>query len=146
MNASDRFKPVLKVAENREANAARKFGQSQKLHREEEEKLQNLRQYHNEYMARFQQTASMGMNANQLREYQAFLNKLEQAITEQEEIVRQSKLSCTEHKQQWTQKHIRTQTMDKAMNRMVKDEQKQEDAKEQKMSDELSQRLSRSTH
>lgn len=146
MNASDRFKPVLKVAENREANAARKFGQSQKLHREEEEKLQNLRQYHTEYMARFQQTASIGMNASQLREYQAFLNKLEQAINQQEEIVKQSKLNCTEQKQQWTEKHIRTRSMDKAMNRMVDDEQKQKNAQEQKISDELAQRLSRSTH
>ena len=146
MNASDRFKPVLRVAENREASAARRFGQSKKQCREEEDKLQNLRQYHAEYMARFQQTASTGMNASQLREYQSFLNKLEQAILEQEEIVRQSKLNCSEKKQQWTKKHIRTQTMDKAMDRMVKNEQKQKDALEQKASDELAQRLSRSTH
>ncbi len=146
MNASDRFKPVLKVAENREANAARRFGQSQKQHREEEGKLENLRQYHAEYMTRFQQTASVGMNASQLREYQAFLNKLEQAIVEQEEIVRQSKLNCSTQKQQWAQKHVRTQTMDKAMNRMVETEQKKQDAEEQKASDELAQRLSRSTH
>lgn len=146
MNASDRFKPVLKVAENREANAARRFGQSQKLQREQEGKLENLRQYHAEYLARFQQTASVGMNASQLREYQAFLNKLEQAINEQEEIVRQSQLACTQHKKQWTEKHIRTQSMDKAMTRMVKTEQKQEDAREQKMFDELAQRINRTTN
>jgi flagellar FliJ protein len=146
MNASDRFKPVLRVAENREANAARRFGQSKKQCREEEDKLQNLKDYHAEYMARFQQSASVGMNASQLREYQAFLNKLEQAILEQEEIVRRSKQNCSEHKQQWTQKHIRTQSMDKAMDRMVKNEQKQEAAQEQRLSDELAQRLGRSTH
>ena len=146
MNSSDRFKPVLRVAENREASAARRFGQSKKQCREEEDKLHNLREYHAEYMSRFQQSASEGMNASQLREYQAFLNKLEQAILEQEEIVRQSKLNCSEQKQKWTQKHIRTQTMDKAMDRMVKNEQKQKDALEQKASDELAQRLSRSTH
>jgi flagellar FliJ protein len=146
MNASDRFKPVLKVAENRESNAARKFGLSQKQQHEEEEKLQSLRQYHSEYMSRFQQTASIGMSASQLREYQAFLNKLETAIVEQEEIVRQSQQNCTAHKKQWTKKHIRTQTMDKAMGRMVKSEQKQKDAQDQKMSDEIAQRIIRSTH
>ena len=97
-------------------------------------------------MARFQQSASDGMNATQLREYQAFLHKLEQAIIEQEEILRQSQLNCDEQKQQWAKKHIRTQTMDKAMNRMVDNEQKAQDAQEQKISDELAQRLSRSTH
>lgn len=145
MNSSDRFKPVLKVAASREANAARRFGESQKQHREEANKLESLRQYHSEYMTRFQQTASSGMNASQLREYQAFLNKLEQAILEQEEIVRRSKLNCTEHKQQWAAKHVRTQTMDKAMDRMVKSEQKEKDAQEQKVSDEIAQRITRSS-
>ena len=103
MNTSDRFKPVIKVAANREATAARKFGESQKLQHEEENKLANLRQYHAEYMARFQQSASSGMNANQLREYQAFLSKLETAINEQEDVVRRSRDNCTQHKQQWTE-------------------------------------------
>ena len=146
MNTSDRFKPVLKVAENREASAARKFGLSQKQQHEEEAKLQNLREYHAEYLARFHQTASAGINAVQLREYQAFIKKLEAAISEQEEVVRQSQLNTSEHKQKWTEKHIRTQSMDKAMSRMVATEQKQRDAEEQKVSDEIAQRISRSTH
>ena len=146
MNSSERFKPVLKVAENREASAARKFGLSQKQQHEEESKLDSLRQYHAEYLARFQQSASAGISAGQLREYQAFLSNLEVAITEQEEIVRQSKLTSSQHKQEWTEKHIRTQSMDKAMGRMVADEQKQQEALEQKMTDEVAQRIRRSTH
>jgi len=146
MNTSDRFKPVLKVAENREASAARKFGKSRKQQHEEEAKLKDLRDYHAEYLARFHQSASVGINASQLREYQAFIKKLEAAIDEQEEVVRQSQQNTSEHKQQWTQKHIRTQSMDKAMGRIVATEQKQRDAQEQKMSDEIAQRISRSTH
>ena len=146
MNTSDRFKPVLKVAENREANAARKFGKSQRQQQEEEAKLQNLREYHAEYLNRFQQSASSGISAAQLREYQAFLQNLEKAIAEQEEVVRRSQQNTSEHKQQWTEKHIRTQSMDKAMNRIVETEQKQREVLEQKMSDEIAQRISRSTH
>ena len=146
MNSSERFKPVLKVAENREASAARKFGLSQKEQQEQEGKLENLRQYHAEYLSKFQQSASSGISAGQLREYQAFLCKLEQAIAEQEEVVRKSKQISYEHKQEWTEKHIRTQSMDKAMGRMVADEHKQQEALEQKMSDEVAQRIRRSTH
>ena len=146
MNTSDRFKPVLKVAENREASAARKFGNSRKQQHEEEAKLKNLRDYHAEYLARFHQSASAGINASQLREYQAFIKKLEAAIYEQEEVVRKSQQNTSEHKQQWTEKHIRTQSMDKAMSRIVATEQKQRDAQEQKASDEVAQRISRSTH
>ncbi len=146
MNTSDRFKPVLKVAENREANAARKFGQSQKLQHEEEAKLQSLRDYHAEYLDRLKQSASVGISAAQLREYQAFLKNLEKAIADQEEVVRRSQRNTTEHKQKWTEKHIRTQSMDKAMSRIVATERKQRDVQEQKMSDEIAQRISRSTH
>ena len=146
MNSSDRFKPVLKVAENREASAARKFGVSQKQQQEEETKLVNLRQYHAEYMTRFQQTASNGMSASQLREYQAFLSKLEIAISDQEEVVRQSRQTSHQHKQEWNEKHIRTQSMDKAMGRMIADEQRQQEVLEQKLSDEVAQRIRRPTH
>lgn len=146
MNASDRFKPVRKVAANREASAARQFGKSQQQHREEADKLENLRQYHAEYLARFQESASNGMNASQLREYQAFMSKLEQAIADQEQIVRQSQQNCTEHKARWTEKHIRTKVVDKAIDRMEKTEQKARDAQEQKISDELAQRLGRPPH
>jgi len=145
MNGSDRFKPVLKVAANREAKAARQFGLSKKQQNEEEGKLVNLRQYHAEYMTRFQQSASSGMTASQLCEYQAFLSKLETAINDQEEVVRQSKLNCTQEKQKWTQKHIRTQAMDKVMGRMVDTEHKEVESADQKASDEVSQRI-RSGH
>jgi flagellar FliJ protein len=144
MNASDRFKPVLKVAENREAAAARQFGRSQQQQKAEEDKLENLRQYHIDYMQRFREAASLGMRAAQLREYQAFMSKLEKAISEQEEVVKRSQSTTVRMKQQWTATHVKTQSMDKAMNRMVKQEQKQQDAQDQKMSDELAQRLRRS--
>ena len=138
MNASDKFRPVLKVAENREQSAARQFGQSQKRRKEQEAKLENLKQYHLEYMERFRQCASNGMHAVQLREYQLFLTKLEQAIAEQEKTVALSQVDCTRQKDNWRQKHIRTQAMDKAMEKMVYKEQQHKDKIEQKAADEHS--------
>ncbi len=143
MSSSDRFKPVLKVAENREASAAKKLGQSQQTQKAEEDKLDNLRQYHLDYMQRFKQAASAGMNAGQLREYQAFLNKLDQAINEQEKIVHNSQKNAVQMKKQWAQTHVRTKSMDKAMSRMKDSERKQQDARDQKVSDEIAQRLRR---
>ncbi|MGD2118275.1 MAG: flagellar export protein FliJ [Chromatiales bacterium] len=138
MNASDKFRPVLRVAENREQTAAKQFGKSQQHRREQEEKLENLKQYHLEYLERFQQSASNGMSASQLREYQLFLNNLEQAIAEQEKLVSQSQADCSRQKDNWRQKHMRTQVMDKAMEKIVLKEQQHKDKIEQKAADEHS--------
>jgi len=144
MSASDRFKPVLKVAENREATAAREFGLSRQKHQAEEDKLNSLREYHLDYMQRFKQAASVGINASQLREYQAFITKLEQAISEQEKVVQNTQRVSVQMKQQWQKTHVRTQSMDKAMNRMKADERRHQESQDQKMSDELAQRIKRS--
>lgn len=146
MNASDRFKPVLKVAANREASAARKFGQSRRQQLQEEQKLSELRDYHAEYLHRFRESASIGISASQLLEYQAFLKKLETAITEQEEAVRRSRVNCQQHKQRWTEKHIRTQSMDAALERLRASEARERESLDQKLSDEVAQRISRRSH
>ena len=138
MNASDKFRPILKVAENREQSAARQFGKSQQRRRQQEEKLENLKQYHLEYLERFQQCASNGMHAAQLREYQVFLKNLEQAIAEQEKLVTLSQADCSKQKDNWRQKHIRTQVMDKAMEKIVHKEQQHKEKVEQKAADEHS--------
>jgi len=143
MNASDRFKPVIKVAANREADAAKKLGQSRQKQQSEETKLQNLREYHAEYMQRFRDAASAGITASQLREYQAFISRLEKTIGEQLVVVQNSSRVVVQKKQAWQQQHIRTRSMDAAMERLQHREQKARDAQEQKMSDEIAQRISR---
>ncbi len=143
MGASDRFKPVVKVAANREADAARKFGQSRQQQQAEEQKLANLREYHLEYMQRFRNAAASGISVAQMREYQAFISKLETAIEQQLNVVEDSKKRVVEQKKVWTTQHVRTQSMDKAMQRLVDQEKREENAREQKASDEIAQRLRR---
>ncbi len=53
MVSSKRFKPVQRVAESREQKAAREFGDSQRSMHAEEQKLEVLRVYHQEYLEQF---------------------------------------------------------------------------------------------
>jgi small-conductance mechanosensitive channel len=87
MSPSKRLKPVQQVAASRERNAARTMGQARQHLAQEEAKLAQLRQYHQEYLQRFAQVASQGMSANQLQEYRAFLAKLDEAVRQQEKVV-----------------------------------------------------------
>ena len=140
MSPSKRFKPVLRVAESHERKAAHQFGDSQRYMQEQEAKLEELRQYHREYLERFDTASRNGISAGQLREYQAFLAKLELAIKEQEAIVQASEQNRSVKKEAWQQKHIRSKVLDKVMQRYQEEERRAEEKREQKELDEKNQR------
>lgn len=140
MTASKRFKPVQRIAESREQDAAREFGKSQRNVEQQKSRLEELRQYHKEYNERFQTAARAGMTAAQLHEYRAFLAKLENAIKEQETAVTTSQQASFVQKENWKQKHTRTQALGKVMQRYKNSEQQARDNREQKDTDDRSQR------
>ncbi len=136
MSPSKRLKPVHQVAANKELNAARTMGKARRNLAQEEAKLAQLKQYHQEYMDRFQQVAAQGMSANQLQEYRAFLTKLDEAIEQQQKVVTASMATHSSHKDNWKQKHTRTQALGKVVERYRKEERKASDRTEQKEIDE----------
>jgi flagellar FliJ protein len=140
MVPSKRFQPVQRVAESREKSAAKVLGDSQRNMQAQQAKLGELKQYHQEYLERFETAARNGMSANQLQEYRAFLDKLDKAIKEQEKVVLATQFECSKRKDEWQKKRIRTQALGKAVERMQSAEQKERDSREQKELDERNQR------
>ncbi len=140
MVQSKRLRPVHRVAESREQTAAREMGSSGRYVHEQQERLDELRRYHSEYLDRFHSAAKQGMSAMQLHEYRAFLAKLEHAIREQEAIIVDGRNVHQLNKDNWQQKHVRTQALGKVMERYKQAENKAEDKREQKESDDRSQR------
>jgi flagellar FliJ protein len=140
MSPSKRLKPVQRFAHSKEQKAARMMGQAKKNLQQEEAKLEQLKQYHQEYLDRFQQMAREGMSATQLQEYRAFLAKLDEAIKQQQEVVAASVVNHSSSKKVWKKKHSRTQALNKAVERFRQQEQKSADRQEQKESDDHSQR------
>lgn len=139
MSPSRRFQPVHRVAESREHKAARALGESRRRMREHTNKLEELKQYHREYLERFKAASREGLRASQMQEYRAFLGKLETAIREQEKILQHSRRECTGKKNAWQEKHARTQSLGKAMDRFRMAENKVMDSREQQATDEHSQ-------
>ncbi len=140
MVQSKRLRPVQRIAESRELNAARELGDSRRYVLKQEEKLNELRQYHAEYLERFHATAKLGMSALQLQEYRAFLAKLERAIREQEAIIAKGKNVQEFKKGNWQQKHVRTQILGNVIDRYKKSESRANDKREQNEADDRSQR------
>jgi flagellar FliJ protein len=140
MSPSKRLKPVQKLARNREQDAARTMGRSHQTLQQEEAKLLQLKLYHQEYLERFDEAAKQGISANRLQEYRAFLARLDLAIREQENVVEHSKIDHSSKKLNWRKKHTRTEALNKVVNRHETNEKRAEDRREQKESDERSQR------
>ncbi len=140
MVQSKRLRPVHRVAASREQTAAKELGDSTRYVHEQEERLEELRRYHAEYIDRFHSAAKMGMSALQLQEYRAFLAKLERAIREQQTIIKDGLNVRKFKKDSWQQKHVRTQALGKVIDRYKKAENRAEDKREQKETDDRNQR------
>ncbi len=140
MVQSKRLKPVQRVAKSREQTAAREMGDSQRYVHKQEVRLDELRGYHAEYLERFHSAAKVGMGAMQLQEYRAFLAKLERAIREQEAIIIDGRNAHQLNKDNWQQKHVRTQVLGKVIDRYKQAENQAQDQREQKEADDRSQR------
>jgi flagellar FliJ protein len=137
---SDRFKPIHKLASQKERKAAAALGESIKQRDAAQQRLDELRQYLGEYLERFSSATRNGLASSQLLEYQVFIAKLETAIDQQQEIVARSQQDCDSSKQSWRGRYTKSKAMENAMDRMRLAERKDRDRKEQAESDEHAQR------
>lgn len=140
MTRSDRVKPVIKVAKNRERDAARVLSDAQRVVQAQQDRLRDLVKYREDYRAGFTQRGGAGVTAAQLRTLRGFLEKLDLAVEQQERIVREAQAELENKRRQWLEKHLRTQALDHVRDKYLSDEQRQANRIEQKDADERAQR------
>lgn len=136
MTKSDRVKPIVKIALNREREAARIFAESQRVLQESEQRLAEVRRYREEYLENYQARGRGGMSAQQMRTYRNFLQKLDTAVEQQEQSVQLARSEFAQQKLHWMEKHLRTQALDNMRTRYITQEQRDAQRTEQKESDE----------
>jgi flagellar FliJ protein len=141
MTTSARLKPVQGFAERKERDAARSFGDAQKQLQSESDKLEQLRQYHRDYLDRFHQAASQGIQAKRMLEYRAFISKLEEAIGEQEKVLGFARASNNAARHDWQEKQSRSKAIGKVVDHHQHRERKHFDKREQAEQDERSQHI-----
>ena len=137
---SDRFKPIHRIASQKERKAAADLGESIKQRDEATRRLDELRAYLDEYLERFSRATRDGLSRTRIMEYQVFIGKLEAAITQQEEIVARSQQHFDSSKAQWRGRYTKSKAMENAIDRMREVERKDRDRKEQADSDDRAQR------
>lgn len=143
---SQRFNSVVKYSESKEDQAAQKLAASQHNLQDQQQRLQSLQQFHDEYAQRFSLIGQQGMKAGQVRDYHAFVGKLKVAVEQQERMVKIAVGNVEEKKFAWIKSRTETQKANIILQRYVSQEQRLADKIEQKDNDEHAQRNHKPHH
>jgi flagellar FliJ protein len=134
---------LIELAMRETDEAAKRLGLAIRATEDTEKKLELLIQYRNEYAARFQANMATGLTAMGYRNFQLFMDKLDDAITGQQQIVMQSKRREEDERTAWQQSERKRMSYDTLASRAHKEEQRKESKREQKNTDE---QATRSAH
>jgi flagellar protein FliJ len=140
MTRSKRLAPVQRVVDDVERRQAVKMTATQQRTAECEAKLQELERYRGEYVRGFEERASAGMGAAGLRDYQAFLARLNEAIKQQQAVVDRARQESERERGHWQQAAVRAKAIDHVVNQWESAERRESDRREQQESDERAQR------
>lgn len=127
---------LIELAERETDAAAKKLGAAIRLGEETEQKLALLHEYRNEYAARFQAGLSTGLSAVGYRNFQAFMEKLDAAISGQQEIVRHAQRRIKDERLAWQESERKRMSYSTLGNRALSEEQRREARRDQKITDE----------
>lgn len=87
------LQPLMNLAQHQNDSAIRNLGQLNKQQQSAQQKLDTLLEYRKDYQTRLQEATLSGMNPADLRNFQQFINKLDEAIGQQLKAVELSKAS-----------------------------------------------------
>jgi flagellar FliJ protein len=136
MTRAKRLAPVQKVMESTERDRAGRMGIAQRRVVEAETKLAELERYHADYAQSFNERASAGIASAGLRDYQAFLARLVEAVHQQRRILARVKLELESDRRSWQEAARRVAAVGTVVERWRGDERREADQREQRESDE----------
>jgi flagellar protein FliJ len=132
---------VLDLSQMKLEEATRHLGELIASQQQAAERMELLVRYRDEYRTRFLDAAREGLSREQWRNYQSFLERLEDAIGQAKEMVAHSRQQTEAGQQDWLDKRGRVKAFDTLAHRHEVRESYTESRQEQKDLDEHSARL-----
>jgi flagellar FliJ protein len=130
---------VQRVADDGERRRAESLATSERRVAQCEAKLAELESYQANYASEFGKRASLGIGAAGLREYQAFLGRLAEAVRQQGELLARARQERDAQRLQWQSAAQRADIIGKVVERDRSLEQRRLEAQEQRDTDERAQ-------
>lgn len=143
MTRAKRLQPLRDLVDDMQQNLARSLSSCEQRLRESESRLAELQRYRGEYETLFSQRAGGGMGALDLRDYQAFLARLGQAIGQQQDLVCRTAAQRDAERSRWQAAARRAKSLALVLERWQSEERRALERREQRDSDERAQRMVR---
>mgnify|MGYP006200971291 FL=1 len=138
-----RLAPVVEMAEQAEKTAVQRLGYFQGQVKVAESKLADLDAFRLDYQEQWIVRGSDGVSGQWLLGYHGFLAQLDTAIDQQRQSLVWHQNNLNNARGTWQQAYARVEGLRKLVQRYQDEARRAEDKREQRLLDELSQRLPR---
>ena len=143
MPANKPLSLIQRVTDDEERRRAESLATRERRVTDCEAKLAELERYHTGYLSEFAHHAARGIDGGRVREFQAFLSRLAEALRQQSEVVERAKADRDAELSSWRRAAQRAQMVDHVVKRREADERRISERREQRESDERSARTFR---
>lgn len=143
MKKSQRMQAIVEIKALQEKQSLEVLAECQRRSLEAKQQLEHLQNYRQEYLDKFEDSAGGGMRVKVLLDFRAFIDKLDQAIAGQAQILQQTEFELVQKRKVWEGLYQHTQSLQKVCDSIVAEEVKIENKREQSESDDRSSRTIR---
>ncbi len=141
MKRSARLDIVQQAAARTEKERAERVALAEKHLAEMQQKLAALEKYRSEYEAGFATRAGAGLGAVGVRDFQTFLARLGEALSQQRELVASARRALDAERDNWREAAQRTHVVETLVEKWQGEETRAANRRDQNMSDELAMQL-----
>lgn len=141
MLRSRRLEIVLTLEERKEQDALERMGAARTQVEDQQAQVDNLNRYQQEYRNQIRNNQSGVVPVSRLQAWQAFIAQLDQVILRQQQVLDQAIQVFEARRHEWQQAWERRRGMEKYIETCRQQEQKEQDTREQKLSDEAAGRM-----
>jgi flagellar protein FliJ len=136
----DRLDVVQQVTSRTERERAERLAEAERNAIDAEQKLVALERYRNEYEEQLATRGAAGVDISGVREFQAFLARLGEALVAQRQVLADARAAREEMLSSWREAAQRAQVVQTLQDRWQDEARRDEDRRDQRESDELAQR------
>jgi flagellar export protein FliJ len=137
---SKRFAPIHEIASISARDSGRAMEEAARKVTDLERQLQQLQTYREEYVRNSTQSGG-AIDAVKLQNYRSFLDRLGEAMRQHEKNLEAARAEYERRRTVWSEKRIEAESLGRVVQRFKKEEQRAQDAREQRDGDEVAMRL-----
>jgi flagellar FliJ protein len=136
MASQSQLDTLIELARTASDETAKRLGAALRVTQDNEEKLQMLHGYRGDYAERFDLAMANGMTPMAYRNFQAFLDKLDNAVAGQQQVLLQARQRSERERSNWQDSERKRMSYTTLSNRAQQQAQQLEAKRDQKLMDE----------